>query len=261
MSGPASGVPIRPRSFEGQGTKLSVVVPIHGELDATRRFLESFLRQTQTCSLRFVDDRSPDDSVSSLREAGWSVDTPAERLWFNGIVNQAVRDCRTPLLGVLNNDLILGKRFVELTIEAFERTDYDVLVPLTVEGAQSHLDQTRRFRVATLWRREGWCMLFRAQALRELPPIPEDLKLWYGDTWLFHHAWAKGMKVGVMLHNRIVHERSRTIKAVQGNGTHPLLAADDRVFHEKYSWVRKRRDLGLIRLIPRPLRKIVLPHY
>ncbi len=248
----------------GANPQLSVVVPIHGELEATQRFLVSFDRQTRSCPLTFVDDRSPDDSVAWLRADGRAVEEPSERQWFNGVVNCAVRTCSTPFLGVLNNDLVLGERFVEQTIAAFEGTDYDLLVPLTVAGeGQEALDRSRRFRIATLWRREGWCMLFRHASVRALPPIPEDLRLWYGDTWLFHHAWQAGMKVGVMLHNRVLHERSRTIDAVQGKGkrTHPVIAADEAAFREKYSWVRKRRDLGLVRLIPRPLRKIVLPHY
>jgi len=251
-----------PAAAAGRASPLSIVVPIHGELEATQRFLSSFERQTQGCPLLFVDDRSPDGSVEWLRAHGWSVEVPEERLWFNGILNRAIERCQTPLLGVLNNDLVLGMRFVEQTVEAFARTDYDLLVALTVPGDDPRqLDEPRRFRIATLWRREGWCMLFRTASVGKLPPIPPDLRLWYGDTWLFHHAWEAGLKLGVMLHNRIFHERSRTIDAVQGKGTHPVIAADEAVFREKYSWVQKRRKLGLIRLIPRPLRKVVLPHY
>lgn len=247
-----------------EGAPLSFVVPIHGELEATRRFLTSFDRQTRSCPLRFVDDRSPDDSVAWLRSRGRSVEVPEERLWFNGILNRAIANCQTPLLGVLNNDLVLGRRFVDLVVEAFEQSDYDILVPLTVEGAsQQELDREHRFRIATLWRREGWCMLFRLASVRKLPPVPDDLRLYFGDTWLFHHAWEKGLKVGVMLHNRILHERSRTIAAVQDKTKkpHPVIAEDEVTFREKYSWVEKRRKLGWIHLIPRPLRKIMLPHY
>lgn len=243
---------------------LSIVVPIHGEVEATRRFLVSFDRQTCTCPLLFVDDCSPDDSVAQLTADGRRVYVPEERLWFNGILNWAIANCSTPFLGVLNNDLVLGKRFVELAVEAFAHSDYDILVPLTVEGAdQASLDRTRRFSIATLWRREGWCMLFRHASVSRLPPVPNDLRLYFGDTWLFHHAWQSGLKVGVMLHNRILHERSRTLTAVQGGPRkpHPVIAADEAAFRANYAWVKKRRALGWVHLIPRPLRKRVLPHY
>ena len=241
---------------------LSLVVPIHGELAATQRFLESFERQTRPCPLLFVDDCSPDESVEWLRSRGWAVEVPPERLWFNGIVNRALQVCRTPLLGILNNDLILGRHFTDLTIAAFERTTYDVLVARTVEAEDpAGLDRGGRFRIAPLWRREGWCMLFRVASIRRLPPIPDDLRLWYGDTWIFHHAWSSGMRVGIMLHNRIAHEGGRTIRAVQGQGTHPVIVSDETAFRERYSWVQRRRSLGLLKLVPKPLRKILLPYY
>ncbi len=241
---------------------LSLVVPIHGELGATRRFLDSFIRQTKMCPLSFVDDRSPDDSVQWLRARGWTVEVPAERLWFNGIVNRAVETCDTPLLGLVNNDVVLGKWFVEYTVNSFENTDYDILVPLTLpRGNAVLLDKQKRFRIGTLWRQQGWCMLFRTDSLRRLPPIPDDLRLWYGDSWIFHHAWAAGMKTGVMLHNRILHERGRTIRAAQKEGVHPVIRADEEVYRDKYPWLRKRQSLGFLRLVPRPLRKILFRHY
>lgn len=105
-------------------------------------------------------------------------------------------------------------------------------------------------------------MLFRTARVRQLPPVPGDLKLYYGDTWLFHHAWRNGMKVGVMLHNRVFHEMSVTIKTGQGQGQpHPDIVADQNVYRAKYAWVGKHRDLGWIRLIPRPLRRLLLPYY
>lgn len=244
--------------------ELTIVVPIHGNLAATLRFLASFEAQTRASRLIFVDDRSPDDSVEVLRRRGYEVVEPAERLYFNGILNHAIESCRTPYLGVLNNDLVLGARFVELTLQAFERSGSDFLVPYTFEDPgvdPAELEKLRRFRIVPLRRQQGWCMLFRADAVRALPRVPPDLRLWFGDSWLFHHAVEGGLKVGIMMHNPVIHERHATIKrdaSFQKTGTHPVIEEDKRVFAAKYGWVKTKR-LGAWKLVPRWLRRRFVP--
>jgi len=239
-------------------------VPVHGQVDTTKKFLASFARQTVKCQLTFVDDRSPDNTVQWLKENGWQVEVPKRRLWYNGILNMAIQSATTELIGILNNDLILGKHFIEATIQSFEQTDYDILVPFTLPTPDhSQLDRQLDLKVVPLYRREGWCILGRSTSLKKLPPIPsDDLRLWYGDTWLFHHAWRAGMKIGLMLHNRIYHEVSKTIQATQKEkNINPVIMTDMKVFKEKYSWLSKHKPLGLYKIFPPFIRSLLLPHY
>jgi len=245
-------------------SELTLVVPIHGNLEATLRFLASYEAQTRPSQLLFVDDRSPDDSVQVLRLRGYRVLEPPERLYFNGILDLAIQSCRTRYLGVINNDLVLGRRFVQLALESFERSSSDFLVPLTFEGVgldPAELERPRPFRIRRLRRQQGWCMLFRTASVRRLPRVPTDLKLWYGDSWLYHHAWAAGQRIGMMMHNPVIHERHATIRAdatFKVQGTHPIVEADKVVFDSKYRWVRTRH-LGPWRLVPRWIRRRFLP--
>ncbi len=251
-------------SADLQRTPLTIVVPIHGRIDISLRFLESHQAQTRPSHLIFVDDRSPDDSVTVLRERGQIVIEPQRRLYFNGILNLAIASCRTPFLGVLNNDLILGRRFVEQSLESFERSGYDFLVPYTFEepGAKpADLELVRPFRIFRLRRQQGWCMLFRSASVQRLPPVPDDLRLWFGDSWIFHHAWEAGLKLGVMRHTTVIHQRHATILSdpqVQATGAHPVIEEDKRVFAERYGWVTTKR-LGPWRFVPRWLRRRALP--
>lgn len=246
--------------------ELTIVVPIHGQLDVTKNFLESYKRQSVKCPLLFIDDASPDDSVSWLSANGYSVIVPSERLWFNGMLNETIASVKTPYCGFLNNDLVLGVDFLRKTLEAFKKSGYDILVPYTVEyfDSQKQLDKERSYKIAKLYRQEGWCMLFRTKSVRKLPKIPaKNLRLWYGDTWVYHHAWTSGQKVGVMMHNHIAHVESATIKAdpeEKKKGVHLVIAEDKKEYEKKYSWVLKKRK-GLYRLIPKSLRKRFLPYY
>jgi len=242
---------------------LTIVVPVHGRIDATLRFLESWRPQTRASHLVFVDDCSPDETVRVLREEGQVV-VERGRLYFNGILNLAVAECRTTYLGVLNNDLVLGRRFVEQVLDAFERSDSDFLVPCTLEeglASPADLERERRFRIRRLRRQQGWCMLFRTASVRRLPPVPADLRLWYGDSWLFHHAWEAGQKLGILMHVPVIHQRHATIQSdatFRRTGVHPVLAEDERVFRERYGWIRTKR-LGPWRFVPRWLRRKLVP--
>ncbi|MCU0612972.1 MAG: glycosyltransferase [Candidatus Eisenbacteria bacterium] len=244
-----------------EASDLWLVVPVHGHLDVTRRFLDSFDRQTVRCPLMLVDDASPDNSVDWLRSNGWEVHVPCRRLWYNGVVNWAVSTAAVPYFGILNNDLVLGRHFVAETIRAFERSSYDVLVPRAVNDSdQDALDRARNPVIRSLWRQQGWCMLFRLEAVRRLPPIPSnDLRLWYGDTWLFHHAWSCGLRVGIMRHVWVFHERSVTV-GDEASPAREVIEQDQEAVRLCYPWLRKRRPLGRLRCIPRPLRRHILPH-
>lgn len=239
---------------------LALVIPIHGNLPVTQRFLASFQRQSVRCGLTFVDDASPDGSAAWLREQGWDVQVPARRLWYNGIVNWAIASCEAPYLGILNNDLVLGRDFVAQTISSLDETSFDLVVPKTLANLdQEALDCPRRRRIVSLWRQQGWCMILRVASFRRLPTIPEDLRLWYGDTWLFHHAWSNGLKVGMMRHVWVFHERGATV----GGDLSPareVIEQDQEAVRLRYPWLAKKRPLGRLRLIPRPLRRYVLPH-
>ena len=253
-----------PWSADASQTPLTIVVPTHGRIDVTLRFLESYRAQTRASRLIFIDDRSPDDTVKILREQGETVLEPEQRLYFNGILSLAIRSCTTAFLGVLNSDLILGRRFVERTLESFERSRSDFLVPITLEGSEAtpaNLERERPFRILRMRRQQGWCMLFRTRSVQRLPEIPEELRLWYGDSWIFHHAWEDGQRLGVMLHTPVIHQRHASIEGdatFKKTGAHPVIEQDKRIFAERYTWVTTKR-LGPWRLVPGFVRRRIVP--
>ena len=220
---------------------LTVVVPIHGQIDTTIQFLEAYERQTVKPHLLFVDDRSPDDSVMILRNSGYDVYVPDERLWFNGALQKSIDECRTPLLGFLNNDIVFGKDFFEKVISTFDVSGYDFLVPQTVDVKEyDYFERDRPFKVSDLIIREGWCMFMRVEPMRKLPPIPDVFKLNYGDDWITYHAWTANLKVGKMEHIFIHHETSRTISAYPSN-SNPQIARELEAFNDEFQWLRRRR--------------------
>lgn len=196
---------------------LSIVVPFRGELDTTLTFLDSLGPHDP---LTLIDDHTPDPTDgATLRALGYDVLRPVIRPYFNGALRWAISSARTEFVGVLNNDLILPPGFVDSAVAAFDE-GWDILVPSTHP-------ETPAPGVQHLMRQEGWCMLFRTEAVQALPPVPEELRIWYGDTWIFHHAWKADLNVGKIRHLVVKHEVSHTIRA-RGRETIEILQADAR---------------------------------
>jgi len=188
--------------------ELTIVIPVHGQLHATRRVLEALHDQQEDgwdATLVIEDDHSPDETVWTLRRDGYDVRTDPERRYFNGILRPWLANCPTEFLAFLNNDILPRDNFLEELRLSFQE-GWDILCPRTNTPPDD-----KKPRVSELRHQMGWAMSFRVPAIRELPSIPEDLRLWYGDTWIFHHAWERKLRVGLMNHTSIDHEVSRTI--------------------------------------------------
>lgn len=203
-----------------------VVVPIHGARWITERFLEYWRWQHFPAQLEFHDDHSPDDSVPWLREHGHLVRTYDERPYFNGILRTAIAewDGREPL-AILNNDIHFREGFVGKMSNTTARLGAAIVVPQTA-GAED------RCRGDECIEQQGWAMWLGPRA-KEIPPIPEDLRLWYGDTWLFRHAWDLGLGARVATHVHIRHDVEGTTR-YYGESTRAIIAEDNRVVREKY---------------------------
>lgn len=218
--------------------RLTLVVPIHGKIETTLEFLDSYERQTVKAPLLFIDDRSPDDSVSILREKGYTVLVPDKRLWFNGALNLSIAECGTTYLGFLNNDIVFGSTFVEDILHAIETSNADFLVPKSVDLKEhDYLDAKREYDVGPLNRREGWAMFFRVEKTRMIPRIPIELRLWFGDDWLFHHAVKMEQEVLQARHVRVYHVEST--KSAVANA---VIAKDQEIARLEYWWMTSAID-------------------
>ena len=65
-------------------------------------------------------------------------------------------------------------------------------------------------------RRQGWLMTLNFETYKTLDyRIPEYLKLWYGDDWIWSQFVMNGLKVGVYKNRYSVHIKSSTISAIE----------------------------------------------
>jgi GT2 family glycosyltransferase len=107
--------------------RVAVVVPVHGRLPKTLRFIESFRRvEYDSYELVIVDDASPDDTAAVLARdhPGVTVLPGDGKLWWTGGTNLGVRYAFDHGFGyvlTINNDTCHRPDFLRHLVETAER--------------------------------------------------------------------------------------------------------------------------------------------
>lgn len=107
---------------ESGPARIDVVVPVHGGWSHVRECLESLDRQTVPVRVVVVDDRSPDDTLTRIREAfpHLTVLANEENLGFSASCNRGIREGSAPFVVLLNSDVVADPDLARRILEAFD---------------------------------------------------------------------------------------------------------------------------------------------
>ena len=124
-------------NFKGPGVSpvMDLVVPIHGQIEMNRIFFETLIRNTRASfRLIIIDNASPDGSADyfeAKRGGGFPVDVihnPTNQCYPVSI-NQGVRAGMAPVIGFLNNDILVGPGWDTPLLDALMQEGYPVVSP------------------------------------------------------------------------------------------------------------------------------------
>lgn len=208
--------------------KLLLCVPIVNNPSVTKQFLYSVVGQAKdpnTSELLILANGAKDDIIQLI----WDYQTVNPvTLWVEGsniyVVPAWNRFLKHFLEGqythiaILNADLILRRNFVERLMEFWEL--YPDASPLAAMVNKEEIfypenEQPAEFRLITSGYPGIAIALTRKQA-EMVYPIPEDIKVWYGDDWC--QQILNAMEVPTLLYNKlqVFHEGSATVGSVPG---------------------------------------------
>lgn len=110
-------------------------------------------------------------------------------------------------VAILNDDVVLGKHFFEDNIRVFETVfDCGAVCPATVHDI-ADMGKSVTEKIVRMKKREGWAMSFRWSVLKHIPAIPDDLKTFCGDDWLWvqtHlHKWHWYKNTGNIVYHKV----------------------------------------------------------
>jgi GT2 family glycosyltransferase len=203
---------------------IAICFVVHNQLWYTQRLVESIARNSYPYSLGFfvLDNGSSDGSWEWLN--GMKV-TPRVLIRNEGNeslskcwnrVLQAGLDHGADLLCLANNDIIVGPGWLDAIVKEEKKGDKAYWLPNgSLDG--NHLDQQARDRVKTgktYPGRAGWCMFFRKETVQEFLPIPEELRLWYGDDFIHWKLKQAGYSMLVVDDCCCYHYGSKTVQTI-----------------------------------------------
>ncbi len=114
---------------------VSLVIPIYNQLDYTKQCLESIARCTdQPYELIIVDNASTDGTREFLRDVKATVITNPRNLGCAKAWNQGVRASHGEVVGILNNDIVVTKGWLEGLVKFMGQKGHGIVSPAAREG-------------------------------------------------------------------------------------------------------------------------------
>lgn len=185
---------------------LGMVVINHNQPKLTDDLLEDLKLQDSSFSLTVIDNGSDTPYLNATERNPKNEDL--NRIWnaFHTI-NGSKYQC------FLNNDVRITKNFVSDTIKILDKEPS--------VGAVIHITNNSEFLKATELNYtvlekptyQGWDFTIRTELFK---PIPDELRLFGGDDWLFAWIIKQGFKVALVYSSPIIHYANSTTKTVKG---------------------------------------------
>jgi GT2 family glycosyltransferase len=230
---------------------IAICIPCWNQLWYTKTTVESMLRNSAGHDIMFffVDNGSTDGTYEYLLsvKAKASIIRNPTNLGCNPAWNQLLKAAlvEEPTMIVLaNNDIKVMPGWLDPIVREFAKdesineTAHDKIQQrYFLPNGDLHNDETfdedakvgaDHFRGQTLPGRGGWCIFFPTDAVRAFMPIPDTLKLWYGDDYIHEVLSRKGYRCESVMDSFVLHYLSKTVEVVPNKVE--IVAADKAAF-------------------------------
>jgi len=207
--------------------RISVLVVNLNNLEFTKNCLQDLSNQDIPFNLRIVDQNSEEEGtgeflqnffddhilkgkfhgrINFLEILNSGSNRPLNHLW-----NEFVEWSSTPFCCILNNDVRIAPNFLSSALKVFEIESQVGFVNHTTNKRKfSKCDDTLEYVVIEEPYRQGWDFIFRKESYTK---IPEELKFFYGDDFIYSKLYENGFKGAYVLNSPMIHyERSTTVE-------------------------------------------------
>ena len=206
--------------------KISVLVVNLNNLSYTKQCLEDLLNQDVVFNLRLVDQNSSESGtkeffdnffarysngeflgkIDYLEISNTGFNKPLNPLW-----NDYVKESSTEFICLLNNDVRIPPNFLSSSISVLEKEPAVGFVNhVTNNSTYSSWSDSLEYVIMETPYRQGWDPIFRKSCYN---PIPDDLRFFYGDDYIYSKLYSLGYKGAYVLNSPMIHfERSTTIE-------------------------------------------------
>ncbi len=202
---------------------IAICMAVHNQLHYTEQCFRSIGRNSYPYPLGFfvVDNGSSDGTWEWMNA---ELHGNPQMLYRNpgndslsASWNKALRaglDHGADLLVLTNNDVIVGPGWLDAVVREYLKGEKTYWLP---NGGLSPDNYDAQVRAQpkegrTIPGRAGWCLFFTREAVQEFYPIPEQLRLWYGDDWIHWKLAKAGYTCRVAMDSYVYHFGSKTVQ-------------------------------------------------
>jgi len=194
---------------------ISVVIPVLDNHDYSRDLLQDISTNVVKPDEVIVIDNGSKESyehmVKILKNPSINYVRFNENRGVNAAWNFGIMLSRNNLVTILNNDVLLNKFFFKKIEETMKDPFIGICVPNTVKYS-NFFDKDENVEIKDLKKREGWAFTIRKEIVNKCGYIPDKLKIFCGDDFLFDASKRLGFRNVKMVNNYIFHYGSVTVK-------------------------------------------------
>lgn len=137
-------------------------------------------------------------------------------------------------VAIFNDDILIDRHFFAAICAAMQRhkgTGIFMATPAPSPDyvyAANELEEMPPTRCFITKAMHGYCFVVRKNVLDNMPPIPPEVRTWYGDNWIWVHNRRQGYNAAVVRGTYVYHYGGRAIeREIAKVGRRAIVAARD----------------------------------
>lgn len=218
---------------------IGICFVVHNQLVYTKRFVESIARNSYPHQIGFfcLDNGSSDGSLqylSGLKINPMVILKNRENESLSKSWNRVLKaglEAGADVLCLSNNDVIVGPGWLDAIMVQVKFGEKAYWLP-NGSVPEKDFDQTVKSKPKTgktYHGRAGWCLFFKKETVSEFLPIPEELRLWYGDDYIHWKLKAAGYRCLTVDDCYAYHYISKTVQII--GPIQSIIDADRMAYH------------------------------
>jgi len=230
---------------------VTICAPCWNQVEYTKWFVESIRRNSEghDVGLILLDNGSTDGTREYIRSVNAIRIELEENIGVNPAWNMLLAEAlkhESDVIVLANNDIWVGPEWLNsVSHELMWPYNGSYFLPYdgiqtSIEGyedaVRAALPTLRGHRVAS---RGGWCMFFTPAMVRRFHPIPDGIKLWFGDDWIHYKLGEAGFRCETLLDCCVRHFLSKSVTELPNKIE--IIARDREAFARIMDEERKRR--------------------
>lgn len=203
---------------------ISVLIVNLNNLQLTKDCISDLLLQDIEFDLTVIDQNSIEEGTNEFIESLYSLSKPICKIdviknkfnkSLNLIWNEFVDSSDNEFICLLNNDVRLCPNFLSTAINLLQiEPTIGFVNHVTNNSGYKTFSDTLDYVIIDKPYRQGWDPIFRKSCYNR---IPEELKFFYGDDYIYSKLYSSGMKGAYVISSPIAHYWKQTTEKKGGN--------------------------------------------